>query len=216
MQPFQPKETMKAFWDQRFTQAPHLYGLAPNQWLADFVKQHNTRPGKAFLPGEGEGRNAGFLLQKGWNVTAADQSDIARNHALSQLGHHGDAFQYMLASLDSLAFPEGQFDLIASIYLHLPKESRQNIHQQFISWLKPGGWLVLEGFHTDQLSFSSGGPKDPDMLFTPEMLRLDFEGLEIMYLATQTLHLNEGIGHSGEGRVVRLLARKDPGKAFHL
>lgn len=207
---------MKAFWDQRFTQVPHLYGILPNQWLADFVKQRNTRPGKAFLPGEGEGRNAGFLLQNGWKVTAADQSEIARKHALEQWGHYGESLQYMLASMESVAFPESQFDLIASIYLHLPKDIRQKIHTQYISWLKPGGWLLLEGFHVDQVSFSSGGPKDIDMLFTPEMLRLDFEGLEIMYLATQTLHLNEGVGHAGEGRVVRLLARKDPGKAFHL
>jgi hypothetical protein len=213
---FNPTGMMKAFWDQRFSQAPQLYGTAPNQWLSDFVKQRNIRPGSAFLPGEGEGRNAGYLLQHGWKVTAADQSDVAKNHALSKFGHHGDAFQYMLASIESIAFPESHFDLVASIYLHLPIDIRAQIHRQYLSWLKPGGWLLLEGFHLEQLSNTSGGPKDPDMLFTPDMLRLDFEGMDIMYLDTQTVHLNEGIGHSGEARIVRLLARKDPGKAFHL
>ncbi|MCG2655040.1 MAG: hypothetical protein L6414_06205, partial [Hydrogenophaga sp.] len=42
---------------------------------------------------------------------------------------------------------------------------------------RPGGLLILESFHPQQLQHRSGGPKDVSMLYTPAPLRDDFAGL---------------------------------------
>jgi hypothetical protein len=77
--------------------------------------------------------------------------------------------------------------------------------------LRPGGVLLLEGFTPAQLAYTSGGPKDPAMLFTAAMLQADFATLEIEMLEEQLVVLNEGPYHQGEAAVIRLIARK----AFH-
>ena len=74
--------------------------------------------------------------------------------------------------------------------------------------LRPGGWLLLEAFHPGQLAFTSGGPKDVDMLYTLAALRQDFAGLLREELGAEVLAtLDEGPGHQGPARVVRWLAQ---------
>ena len=43
--------------------------------------------------------------------------------------------------------------------------------------LKAGGCMVIEAFHPQQLQHSSGGPKEVGMLYTPEQLAAEFEGM---------------------------------------
>jgi hypothetical protein len=54
----------------------------------------------------------------------------------------------------------------------------------------------------------SGGPRDPALLYTEELLRGDFRGLDILELFSGEALLAEGRGHAGPARVVRLLAQR--------
>jgi len=82
------------------------------------------------------------------------------------------------------------------------------VHTNAVRALKPGGLAILEAFRSEQLPKTSGGPKDPTMLYNPAMLRADFAGLEILELTVGTVSLSEGDKHRGDGEVVRLVARK--------
>ena len=75
--------------------------------------------------------------------------------------------------------------------------------------MKPSGLIIFEAFHKNQLNYSSGGPKDLDMLFSAEELEKEFEGLKIQKLEDKIIELNEGLYHQGKGHVVRMIATKE-------
>jgi hypothetical protein len=64
--------------------------------------------------------------------------------------------------------------------------------------------MLLEAFHPEQLAHASGGPKDADMLYTPEQLDADFADL---LTRVESWHgetvLTEGPGHQGIAHVTR-------------
>jgi hypothetical protein len=105
-------------------------------------------------------------------------------------------------------YPKDSFDAIALIYAHFPSAIRQEVHQKMISWLKSGGYIILEAFNPTQLKNSSGGPKDITMLLTIEILEENFKGLTIEELAYETIILHEGKFHQGKAEVVRFVGRK--------
>ena len=100
---------------------------------------------------------------------------------------------------------------VALIYTHLPSGIRAGAHRRLATGLKPGGWLLLEAFHPAQLAHGSGGPKDADMLYTPEQLDADFAGLLTPVLSWhgETV-LAEGPGHQGLAHVTRWVGRRNP------
>ena len=61
-------------WDERFNQPEYVYGKLPN----DFLNEHwcSLPQGNILSLGEGEGRNAVFLAEKGYNVVALDASSV--------------------------------------------------------------------------------------------------------------------------------------------
>lgn len=196
---------MKQFWDERYAEPHFVYGEAPNVFFEKSLK--DLAPGKILLPCEGEGRQAAHAAALGWEVLAFDQSSTGRDKALQLAEKRGVNFDYVLA--DATVFTAApEFDAVALIFAHLPASLRADFHRNMAAALRPGGWLILEGFNPEQLQFQSGGPRELSMLFTEEMLRSDFEALEIISLERKQVLLNEGPYHQGEAAVVHLLARK--------
>jgi hypothetical protein len=74
--------------------------------------------------------------------------------------------------------------------------------------LVPGGVCILEAFTPAQLKFSSGGPKQVDLLYSAEILRQDFAAAEILTLEEATVSLDEGHMHRGPGAVVHGVFQK--------
>lgn len=202
---------MKAFWDERYAASEYIYGEEPNVWFAEKIKQ--LSPGRLLLPCEGEGRQAVYAAALGWEVVAFDQSESGREKALALAAKQGQTIHYSLA--DAMEYQHAEpFDALALVYAHMPEKLRTAFHQRMAAQLKPGGTLILEGFHTSQLGRSSGGPRDLSMLFTPEMLEADFAGFHILHLGVEEVQLNEGTYHSGAAKVVRMLARKPQENTF--
>ena len=82
------------------------------------------------------------------------------------------------------------------------------MHHAAINAQKPGGQLILEAYTTEQISYASGGPTDPSMLYTEDMLREDFDGAKISQLKSLVAMLNEGKYHVGDGAIVRVVASR--------
>ena len=82
------------------------------------------------------------------------------------------------------------------------------MHQKAITWLKPGGKIILEAFDPKQLPNKSGGPKDLSMLYTEDMLRDDFSMLKVELLYSQQTVLKEGKHHDGIAEVIRFVGEK--------
>lgn len=67
---------MKEFWDSRYSEPEFAYGTEPNEFFKSKIEK--LAPGNILLLGEGEGRNAVFAANSGWEVTAVDYSNVAK------------------------------------------------------------------------------------------------------------------------------------------
>jgi SAM-dependent methyltransferase len=197
---------MKEFWDQRYSEPGFAYGMEPNAFLAEVLD--SLTPGKLLLPGEGEGRNAIHAAGNGWKVSAFDQSIVARNKAQEWAESLDLQFEYRLAALEEFKCSKPIYDLIAIIYIHMLPETRYQVHRQLSACLKPGGKIVLECFHKNQLRHGTGGPPIKELLYNEDDIRSDFKDLEIEFCNEHVLDIYEGKYHSGKSSVVRLIAKK--------
>lgn len=197
---------MKNFWNERYGNQEYIYGKTPNLFFAEQLK--TLKPGEILLPCEGEGRNAVFAAVKGWEVRAFDSSEAGKIKAGKLAAENNVDIDYLIDDALTVQYPPNSFDAVAFIYAHFPPAIRKKIHQKAITWLKPGGKILLEVFNPKQLQNTSGGPKDLSMLYTEEMLRDDFEGLTIDQIETKTIELNEGRHHQGKADITQFVATK--------
>jgi len=163
---------------------------------------------RALALGEGEGRNAVWLARQGLTVLAVDQSANGLAKARELAARAGAAIATACADLAEWQWPRGEYDLVLAIFLHVPPALRPRLHQSMLAALEPGGLLIMEAFHPNQLNYRSGGPQSLDMLYTAEMLRADFAGAEFLLLDEAVIELDEGRYHQGPGAVTRLVARR--------
>ncbi|MFO7844313.1 MAG: class I SAM-dependent methyltransferase [Bacteroidales bacterium] len=193
-------------WDKRYNRSEYIYGTEPNLFLKDFIEKN--KPGKLLLPGDGEGRNSVYAAKSGWQVTAFDSSKIAKAKALKLARQMNVSIQYDVCSVMDFNV-DHKFNLISLIYLHLEPKIRKSFHQKLVEHLTEDGHILLEVFSKEQVHNSTGGPKNPDMLYSIDELKHDFDGMNIKFLEKTTTYLSEGTHHNGQANVIRLLASKN-------
>ena len=193
-------------WNQRYSEKEFVYGTEPN-W---FFRQELDKlaAGRILLPAEGEGRNAVYAAVSGWQVQAFDQSQAGRDKAFQLAGTSGVTIAYDIADLTDCNYPENSFDVVALVFVHTPSAVRYGIHRRLITFLKPGGTFILTGYTKEQLHYRTGGPGDPDMLLSEEILRSDFAGLDIQSIVQEIREVNEGKLHRGQASVISMAAVK--------
>ncbi len=198
-------------WDQRYSDRKLAYGDQPNGFLVEQVAA--LKPGSCLCLAEGQGRNAIWLAQQGFSVTAMDQSPVGMARAQELATERGVAIETQVGDLADFDLGDGRWDNIVSIFGHLPADLRRNVHRRVVQALKPGGIFLLEAYTPEQLVMpGTGGPSDPDMLPTAEMIRKEAEGLE--FLIDREIHreVKEGDYHHGMSAVVQIVARKPMGE----
>ena len=200
-----------AFWDQRYADARVSFGTEPNVYLASQAGLFKAGQ-RVLVPGDGEGRNGVWLAQHGLHVDTVDASATGAANARTLAAERGVSISAVAADLTTWAWPVAAYDAVVSIYLHFHADVRAAMHVNMLASLKPGGFVLLEGYTPQQMehrkSGSIGGPHDVAMLFTPAQLRSDFAGAEIVSLTEAEVTLSEGTRHRGPSSVVRLIARK--------
>ncbi len=194
------------FWNERYAQEEYAYGLQPNVFFKDAIGK--IPKGKLLFPAEGEGRNAVFAAQLGHEVHAFDTSKEAKNKADKLAQRYGVTLDYKVGNLETLNYPESYFDAVILIYAHVPPEIRTAFFQHLLRLLKPNGQIIFEGFSQEQLNYTSGGPKNSEMLFSESQVKKDFPNVAFYFLTTEVINLDEGKFHQGLGSVVRFTAKK--------
>lgn len=195
-------------WDQRFDRDDYFYGTEPSQFLA--AQSDLLRPGlRALVIAEGEGRNAVYLAEQGLKVKAVDSSRVALAKAQRLAAERAVEVDFQYADLEHWHWEPEAYDLVAAIFIQFANPAlRAAIFAGMQHTLAPGGVLLLHGFTPAQLAYSSGGPPCAELLYTPELLRDAFVGMEILRLEDYELELQEGSGHAGHAAVIDLVARK--------
>jgi len=194
-------------WDERYGADGYVYGTAPSRWLV--VQAHRLPAGGRILSlGEGEGRNAVWLAQRGFSVVAVDGSAVGLAKAGRLAAARGVAVETVHADLTRYRPEPGAFDALLLAYVHLPPPEREQVHAAGAVALRAGGLVVLEAFTPRQLAFASGGPRSAELLYEPAALRADFPGIAWEVLEESELVLDDGPLHQGRAAIVRGVGRR--------
>ncbi len=193
--------SMDNFWDKRFSEVDWVYGLEPNVYIKEQLDI--LPPGKVLFMAEGEGRNAIYAAQQGWDVYAVDQSAVGKSKTLKRAETLGVNLNYQIGNvLDYDLNEEVPFDVIVLCFIHLPSSVRQTFHQSLRFLLKEGGRVIIEGYTPKQLDYGTGGPSSLDMLYTIDNLTKDFDQFSKIHLIENERILAEGDYHKGLSALV--------------
>jgi len=145
------------FWDHRYGATTRVWSGNPNVQLVATVS--DLKPGTALDVGSGEGADAIWLAQRGWQVTAVDISQVALDRAAEEASRAGvDGIRWRVGDLlDWDPAPE-QFDLVSAQFIHLPGEARAALHRRLAAAVRPGGTLLIVGHHPSIRETTFGGP----------------------------------------------------------
>jgi SAM-dependent methyltransferase len=160
-------------WDARYAAEELVWSAGPNRFLVSELS--DLPPGRALDLACGEGRNAIWLAERGWQVTAVDFS--AAGVAKGRQRNADVDFQVA----DVLEFDAGeeQYDLVIVFYLQLPAEELERVLRKAARALAPGGTFLLVGHDLRNLTDGHGGPKDASVLYRAEDVPAALEGLEV-------------------------------------
>lgn len=202
---------MKSFWNQRYASEEYAYGKQPNE----FFKRELDRleVGKLFLAAEGEGRNAVYAAQQGWEVVCYDFSEEAQKKALQLAKENNVKIDYRLGSLEDINFNQAEFDAVGIVFVQFPEAIRRQNFHKISSFLKPGGTMILEAFSKSHLEDQKenpkvGGPKNSIQLYEIDAIKKDFNDFEVEIATEERTDLNEGIYHKGRSSVVQFVGKK--------
>jgi SAM-dependent methyltransferase len=193
---------MTEFWNKRYATEEYAYGTEPNRFLKEKLVQ--LVPGKILFPAEGEGRNAVLAAKMGWQTNAFDPSIEGKRKAEKLASENGVSIDYQISDYENIQYPLNTFDCIVLIFAHMHPLKRNEFHKKLMSFLKPGGVLILEGFSKNQIKNSSGGPRDINMLFSIEEMESDFGSFSELTITEIDVVLNEGPFHQGIASVIRV------------
>jgi 2-polyprenyl-3-methyl-5-hydroxy-6-metoxy-1,4-benzoquinol methylase len=127
------------FWSKIFAGDTPIFTEQPNALLVSAIQ--GRKPGRALDFGMGQGRNAVFLAQQGWDVTGFDPAEEAVRIANKNAASVGVKIRAIVARDDQFDFGAAQWDLIVVTYVR-DLTARDAI--VFRRALKPEGIVVYE------------------------------------------------------------------------
>ena len=195
---------MKATWNERYQNSTYQYGINPNEFLTEQLQ--GLQPGRILVPAAGEGRDMVYAAKLGWEAYGFDLSEQGEAKAIKLARDQQVNIHFKCMDAFKINYPLESFDMIALSFFHLPPDLRKAFHQRCVTWLKPGGRIVLEGFNKNQLGKTSGGPKQVDWLFNSQELAEDFKGLTVQINEEKDRLLDEGPLHQGIASVIQFTA----------
>ena len=163
-------------WDERYSGNELLWGLPPNRWVE--AELADVPAGRALDLACGEGRNAIWLADRGWSVTAVDFSavGIERARALDTAG------KVRWVQADATTYQPDEIDLALICYLQLTPDERRSAVRAAAGGLAPDGTLLVIAHDSRNLADGTGGPPDPSVLYTANDVTADIAdvGLNVL------------------------------------
>lgn len=193
-------------WDERYSSEEYIYGKDPNEFLANAVGK--IPKGRVLCVAEGEGRNAVFLAEQGYEVVAVDSSAVGLEKARKLAEERGVSIQTIVCDLAHFDIEPESWDGVVSIFAHVPPQVRKELHKKVVNGLRSGGVLILESYRPDQLKYKTGGPPSAEFMMTLEGLEQELKGLDFDYGVELDRDVVEGKFHTGKGAVVQIIGVK--------
>jgi SAM-dependent methyltransferase len=156
-------------WNRRYAAVDPIHSTpVANRFLV--AETADLPPGRALDLGCGAGRNAVWLSERGWRVTAVDFSDVALAIARDLAAARGVDVEWIDADVATWTPPALAYDLVCVLYVQLPADERRALLARAADAVRPGGTLLVVGHDLLNLSEGWGGPRQPEVLYTPEAI----------------------------------------------
>jgi SAM-dependent methyltransferase len=164
----------REYWDARYA-SEQVWSGNPNPHLATYASQ--LEPGTALEFGSGEGADAIWLAEQGWQVTAVDISPVALQGAAGRAKEagvevtwqQGDAFEWSAGAT---------YDLVSAQFMHLPRPALDRLHRELAASVEPRGTLLIVGHHPDDLGHAPEGQRFDEVRFTAEEVAASLDPAE--------------------------------------
>jgi SAM-dependent methyltransferase len=193
-------------WNERYGTAEFVWAVEPNRFVADELA--DLPPGRALDLACGEGRNAVWLAEQGWRVTAVDfaEAGLAKGELLAR--ERGVEVEWVNADVTGWAPPRREFDLVVISYLQVPPDERRHALDLAASAVAGGGTLFVVGHHVRNLTEGTGGPQDASVLYSPSDLLADLDATghaELIVERSETVSRHvEGADHPALDCLLRM------------
>ncbi len=183
-------------WDKRFGKKEFALGKEPHPFLKKHI--HLLPKGRALDVAAGEGRNAVFLAQNGFEVDAVDISEKGLKKAQKLAGEKGVKINTFLVDLDRYPIAKERYDLIANFFF-----LKRRLIPRIKKGLKKGGKVIFETYILEHRTLGVKGPKQAKYFLKPNEPLSLFKGFRIQFY-------REGIFTEGGRRkaVASLIAEK--------
>lgn len=182
-------------WDAHYAEKQGTDGT-PLPFLAENIDKFGS--GKALVLAAGAGRNAIYLAEQGFQVSALDVSQVGLDLCRRLASEKGLSLQTIHADLENFNLGASKFDLITKIYYHQP-----SLFPRIREALKTGGRFLFHTFSKRHAEVGTFGPRNPAFLASLDDTLPTFQADRILISEDTIL-----TGEEGTQAVVRLLLEK--------
>lgn len=155
-------------WNERYAATDLMWSAGPNVFVEELCR--DLTPGRSIDLAAGEGRNAIWLAEQGWESTAVDYSDVAIDKARRIAERRGVTVTAEVADLTTYEPTVGGYDLVLVAYLQLPRQQLDPILRRAAAAVAPGGTFLLVCHDRENLEHGYGGPQHLDVLTSPDQV----------------------------------------------
>ena len=206
------QNTLTAKYDKNYengniTLKENRFSIEPNMLLAETIEGIN--PGKALDVATGEGRNAIYLAQKGWNVTGFDIAKKSLNSIQKRAKKDNLNITTVHASRDDFDFGIYKWDLVMLCYIDTICGgciANDNFIPTVAASIKKGGLVVYEMGHRDFYLENSNFPSSRGC--TEEQLVRNFTQAGFDILRCEAVTELGAKGKDKPAKVLKFVARK--------
>ena len=158
----------EADWDHRY-RGDQVWSGDPNASLV--AELAGVAPGRALDVGAGEGGDAIWLAEHGWQVTASDISQQALDRVVAEGARRGVQIEGHRTDANALAvFAAGAFDLVTAHYVPIRRTPDRRGVRNLLEAVAPGGTLLVVSHDLEPMRASGDTenhqPYDPDAYLT--------------------------------------------------
>ena len=189
-------------WDRKYAGRELLWTEAPSRFLVSEIA-HMLLAGHS-ISRCGEGRNAVWLADQGWDVKGVDFSEVAIRKARRLAAQRSVAPDFVVSDLLSWHAERARYDLVVIFYLQLPEVERREVLRNAAAALAPGGTLLVVAHHRANLTEGWGGPTSPEVLYTEADVAADVSELTVERAERVTRRVQDA---GGEAEAIDLLVR---------
>jgi SAM-dependent methyltransferase len=194
-------------WDKKFSESGYFYGTEPNVFIKEWGQK--IEKGDILTIAEGEGRNAVYLAELRNNVTTWDYSKVGIEKTKALAKSKGVTVNAELNDLENVEWPENNWNGIVNIFGHLPTALKERTFSGVKKSLKRGGLYITEVYSTKQIDYGTGGPKDIELLYEPQLILDTFKDWRFIHFFYGEVERYEGEHHHGRCHVIQAVIQKN-------